>query len=370
MTVKRLICASAVLILATVARAFAGEPGPVKNGVVYREAGRFAGWPANNGIWSWGDEIVVGFTLGYYADNPKGGHPIDRNRTSQPMLARSLDGGETWKIETPSYLSPDHKKPGNPSELANVDFMHPDFALMNRMAGSNHGQSCFYWSNDRCKTWHGPYDLPLFGRKGIMARTDYIVGGKQEMLSFLTAEKTGGGEGYPFCARTTDGGQTWKLESWIGDEPGPGGYAIMPSTVRISDKELFTYIRCRGGQAGSRSYWIEPYRSTDDGKSWKIEKENTINNGGNPPHMLKLKDGRIALTFGTRVKPYGVRARLSGDGGRTWTKDIVIRDDGGVWDLGYVRTALRPDGKILAAYYFNDPGQKERYIAYTIWDPK
>ena len=29
---------------------------------VYREPGRFAGWPANYGIWCWGDEIVVGFT--------------------------------------------------------------------------------------------------------------------------------------------------------------------------------------------------------------------------------------------------------------------------------------------------------------------
>src|SRR5690606_36365357 len=28
---------------------------------IYAEDGRFAGWPANNGIWMWGDEILVGF---------------------------------------------------------------------------------------------------------------------------------------------------------------------------------------------------------------------------------------------------------------------------------------------------------------------
>ena len=33
-----------------------------ENVVVFRESGRFGGWPANNGIWSWGDEIVVGAT--------------------------------------------------------------------------------------------------------------------------------------------------------------------------------------------------------------------------------------------------------------------------------------------------------------------
>jgi hypothetical protein len=62
-------------------------------------------------------------------------------------------------------------------------------------------------------------------------------------------------------------------------------------------------------------------------------------------------------------------ARLSGDGGRTWGEEIVLRDDGGCWDLGYTRTVQRPDGKLVTMYYFNDDPQRERYIAATIWDP-
>ena len=42
---------------------------------VCSQPGRFAGWPANNGIWSWGDEIVIVFTLGYHTQ--KSGHTID-----------------------------------------------------------------------------------------------------------------------------------------------------------------------------------------------------------------------------------------------------------------------------------------------------
>ena len=38
---------------------------------LYREPGRYAGWPANYGIWAWGDEIVVGFAAGYH--DPDGG---------------------------------------------------------------------------------------------------------------------------------------------------------------------------------------------------------------------------------------------------------------------------------------------------------
>ena len=47
-----------------------------RNVVVYREPGRFGGWPANNGIWIWGDEIVVGFIQGYFKNNLRG-HAID-----------------------------------------------------------------------------------------------------------------------------------------------------------------------------------------------------------------------------------------------------------------------------------------------------
>ena len=44
------------------------SPKIVRHLVVYAEPGRFAGWPANHGIWSWGDEILVGFSRGTYKD--------------------------------------------------------------------------------------------------------------------------------------------------------------------------------------------------------------------------------------------------------------------------------------------------------------
>ena len=36
----------------------------MKHVTLYREEGRYAGWPANYGIWCWENEIVVGFTVG------------------------------------------------------------------------------------------------------------------------------------------------------------------------------------------------------------------------------------------------------------------------------------------------------------------
>ena len=50
---------------------------------------------------------------------------------------------------------------------------------------------------------------------------------------------------------------------------------------------------------------------------------------GNPPHLIKLADGRLCLTYGHRAKPFGIYARLSKDGGKTWSLPIVLRADGG-----------------------------------------
>ena len=74
----------------------------VKHIKVFAEPGRFGGWPANHGIWSWGDEILVGFSAGYFKDNGPGRHTIDHDRPEEHLLARSRDGGETWIIENPA----------------------------------------------------------------------------------------------------------------------------------------------------------------------------------------------------------------------------------------------------------------------------
>src|SRR5205085_8576033 len=74
----------------------------VEHVMVYHQPGRFGGWPANHGIWSWGDEILVGFSAGYHKDLGPNLHNIDRNRPEEHLLARSKDGGRTWSIENPA----------------------------------------------------------------------------------------------------------------------------------------------------------------------------------------------------------------------------------------------------------------------------
>ena len=86
--------------------------------------------------------------------------------------------------------------------------------------------------------------------------------------------------------------------------------------------------------------------------------------------MIRLQDGRICLVWGFRGEPYSIRARLSSDGGQSWSDDYVLRDDGASRDVGYPRVVQRPDGKVVAVYYFTDAKTgPERYIGATLWDP-
>jgi BNR repeat-like domain len=342
------------------------------NTVVYREPGRYAAWPANHGIWSWGNEIVVGFESGVFKEQ-KNRHSIDWDKPAEHLLARSLDGGETWTVEHHPELRPPNgmKVAGVPTEPGGkqavdcpggINFRQPGFALTARMSEADGGPSRFYYTTDRGKFWFGPYNIPNFGFKGTAARTDYRVYGKHNLVLFLTVSKSNGKEGRVIVVRTRDGAKTWKLVSLVGPEPSGPDFAIMPSTVALSRKSVVMAIR--------HPTWIELWRSDDHLHTWHfVSRPAPDLPRGNPPSLVHLRDGRLAITYGYRAAPYQIRARLSSDEGRTWGPEIVLRSNAGAWDLGYTRSVQRPDGKIVTIYYWSDAHNQERYIAATIWDP-
>jgi hypothetical protein len=291
-------------------------------------------------------------------------HQIDRSRPPEPALARSVDGGRSWAIERPGGLLTAEASVAAPEPLkAPMQLEHQGFALTLRYHG---GASYFYFSYDKGRTWRGPHALPSFGTPGLQARTDYLVHGPREMSVFLTALKSDGREGLPLCARTTDGGLTWPLVSFIGPEP--EGFAIMPSTVVLPDGSWLSAIRVKD-PAGS---WIDTWRSADRGAHWQPAGRPVPDAGGtsgNPPHLIRLRDGRLCLTYGYRSPPFGIRARLSTDDGLTWEPEIVLRADAVTHDLGYPRSVERSDGRIVTVYYYNDGRHSERFIGATTWTP-
>jgi hypothetical protein len=349
---------------------------PIRPVIVCHEPDRFCGWPANNGVWIWGNEILVGFHQADYV--PKDcGHSIGGNGRS--LLARSLDGGRTWTVEDPdNFLGDGGEAVPSPG---NINFAHPDFAM-------RCGESEFFISYDRGKRWQGPYRFPDFGlNRQLTSRTDYIVNGEQDCLVFLSVKEPrveAALQDRAFCARTTDGGKTFEFLSWMTDEP-MKIRSVMPSTARCSENLLVSAMRRRldveiSGGHKMRKCWIDVYQSKDNGQTWEFLSQvaDTGKSNGNPPSLLRLRDGRLCVTYGYRGvcsayryrwEPQGIRARISKDNGKTWGQEIVLRNNARTWDLGYTRSVQRPDGKIVTIYYYTTKEIPEQHIAATIWDP-
>lgn len=354
---------------------FGSSPGAAKGAgpvlehvVVYHEPGRFGGWPANSGVWSWGNEIVVGFALGYYQEKGDD-HSRDESKPIVTALARSRDSGRTWTVEEHPELGENNAKPSP----GGIKFNHPDFAM--RL-----GNDYFLVSYDRGRSWQGPYRLPDFRLKGkLTARTDYIVTGEQECLLFLSAKDDtvqAGIQDRAFMARTSDGGKTFQFVAWMTDAP-RSVRSVMPSTVKVGPSQLVSVLRRRldppGDGPRNDLNWIDAYGSNDGGQSWEFLRRVAFTDlglrNGNPPSLVRLPDSRLCVAYGFRGIPYGIRAKISRDNGKTWGPEIHLRDDARTWDMGYTRSVALPDGKVVTIYYYTTAQRPEQHLEATIWDP-
>lgn len=130
-----------------------------------------------------------------------------------------------------------------------------------------------------------------------------------------------------------------------------GGGRMLAGLRAQDDKGLFT-VYTATGEDGGRTYGA--WRQTG------IE--------GSPPHFMRHSGGAVVLTYGRRIPPYGQRARVSYDGGESWGEEIVLRDEGLNWDLGYPATCECGDGSLLTVYYQRRKGARHTGIAYTKWN--
>ena len=235
----------------------------------------------------------------------------------------------------------------------------------------------FIVSKDIGKSWSDPVFMDLGEQKFSFSREPIIELADGSMIfSFYRGAPERTDES--FIAHSFDSGYTWQKPYKLFSDPS-GSYseysginfnetAVLAlgkgSIIAIArGDENFTDENNGFMQVGGFGYLYLSY-SNNGGISWYPHKK--TNMWGQPAHLIHLNDGRILCTYGYRKKPYGVRASISNDHGKTWQDEVVIRNDGKGWDLGYTSSVQLNDKEILTVYYFFDE-DKIRHISGTIW---
>jgi hypothetical protein len=170
-----------------------------------------------------------------------------------------------------------------------------------------------------------------------------------------TAEKRVG------VAESLDDGLTWR---WISEIPLRKGdiqaYHELHA-VEAANGKLVVQIRNHNTE---HKGWTLQTESADGGRSWTEPRPICL---GLPSHLLRLRDGRLLMTYGYRHQPHGNRARLSADHGATWSEELVISDDGANGDLGYPSTVELADGTLLSVWYQSNPETGRAVLHQAKW---
>jgi hypothetical protein len=150
-----------------------------------------------------------------------------------------------------------------------------------------------------------------------------------------------GDRNHSYIYRSTDDGRTWSRFSEIDD-----GKLQLNETalLRLPDGRIKAAARSRAG-----AVWVSD--STDDGKSWSAARQLTPANV-HPADLCLLGDGRVLMTVGNRVGPFGVLGLMSdAHGDFDWAQRFTIVADAASRDCGYPSSIALKDGKLLTLYY-------------------
>lgn len=217
-------------------------------------------------------------------------------------------------------------------------------------------------SRDNGKTWQVDADAGMHLRRentlGPIPFGDVSCGDDQTLgasVYYCVPDK--GGDRGCFFIRSTDDGRTWSDPITIA----PEGHN---ETTLLYLGNARWLAAARTAPAGA----LDLFRSEDNGDTWRFDQTLSMPYQ-HPAHLLRLSDGRILITFGSRCEGFfGIQARLSSDEGVTWSKPVAIVNYGNV-DSGYPSSVQLDDGAIVTAYYLASRPTHQRYhMSTVIWN--
>jgi hypothetical protein len=83
---------------------------------------------------------------------------------------------------------------------------------------------------------------------------------------------------------------------------------------------------------------------------------------------MRLNSGNVLLTYGYRYEPFGIHAVVMNAecSNLDDVEELVVRDDGGGYDVGYTSAVQMDNGRILITYYYTLTESGPWFIAGTL----
>ena len=158
-----------------------------------------------------------------------------------------------------------------------------------------------------------------------------------------------------------DSGMTWAPRGRIANDPDGQYYYNETGIYQCESSKLVAFTRVEH-DPDSR---LHTSVSHDRGHTWTPIRREKIK--GYPYQAARMRSGHVLLAYGYRFEPRGIRACLLDTEceGLDETNELVLRNDGGVSDLGYPHVLPLPDGTALITYYHNT-GSGTRHVAASI----
>lgn len=252
-----------------------------------------------------------------------------------------------------SYIKNDNDPARTAANLGMADAY--DFLTEEELRGGSYVRI----SEDYGVTWSEIIKMPISAPHGPTKCSD-------GSLIYLGLEYCSYGELPAKCValyKSCDGGYTWERISvitppdWLSD----GEFLDEPHVIELPDGKLLGAFRLEGHEP---SFSIGTTVSEDGGKTWSDVVCTDVS--GSPPHLMIHSSGAVICSYGRREVPYGERAMVSYDHGKTWEEEYVLSESYS-GDLGYPSTVELDDGSLMTVYYQRYENDRKCSILFTKW---